>query len=122
MPPHMSFSLTIEAVRRQEKDVTRRLGWGRLNSGGLFVPVERAMGLKKGEKHVIIWPLCVCLSNTPQSLDLLLNPAFAEYTAAEMIREGFPGMDPREFVEMFIRANHCPVYAVPNRIEYGYVH
>lgn len=121
MPPHMSFGLTKEAVRRQEKIVTRRMGWGRLKPGDLFVPVEQVMGLKKGEKHVVLWPLCRCVRNRPQSLDLLLQPYFAEYAALEMIREGFPELSPEEFVAMFTRAMRCPAYEVLNRIEFGYV-
>jgi hypothetical protein len=121
MPPHMSFSATTEAVRRHEKTVTRRLGWARLKPGGLFVPVEKAMGLKKGEKHVELWPLCDCVRNTPQSLDLLINPAFAEYAALEMIREGFPDLTPAEFVAMFVKITRCNPWVVLNRIEFGYV-
>jgi len=121
----MSFSATKEQVRRREKTVTRRLAWLDMKPGGLFVPVERAMGLKKGEKHVILWPLCRCISNIPECLNrLVLDP---EYGRLEMIREGFPGMDPVEFVAMFIRMNHLdretysPDTQVIRRIEFEYV-
>jgi hypothetical protein len=122
----MSYAMTTEAVLRHEKDVTRRLGWTRLKPGGLFVPVERAMGLKKGEKHVALWPLCRCVSNTPEVLRRLIDEP--EYGRVEMVREGFPGMDPAEFVARFIRMNHLdrntysPDTQVVNRIELEYVH
>jgi len=121
VPTHMSYSMTTEAVRRQEKDVTRRLGWARLKPGGLFVPVERAMGLRKGEKHVALWPLCRCVSNTPEPLSVLLDPANREYALREMVREGFPHLTPEEFVAMFTEHNDVDTHTPVNRIELEYL-
>jgi hypothetical protein len=124
----MSFSMTTEAVRRREKTVTRRTGWDFLEPADLFVPVEKAMGLKKGERHVALWSLCRCVSNVREALNkLVLDP---EYGRMEMIREGFPGMNPAEFIEMFCAANGlniplmmrpCDVPWAPNRIGFEYV-
>lgn len=119
MPRHMSFTLTSDAVLRQEKTVTRRLGWRFLSPGDLFVPVEKAQGLQKGQHHVVLWPLCRCLSNRSEYLNqLLLHPAWGW---EEVRREGFPGMSPGEFVDMFMALNHCSLDTVVNRIEFEYV-
>lgn len=50
----MSFMLTKEQVLNQTKDVTRRNGWAFLKPGDLIQPVEKCMGLKKGEKQVLL--------------------------------------------------------------------
>ena len=46
---NMSFAMTTEAVRNQTKTVTRRFGWWFLKPGDMVQPVEKAMGLRKGE-------------------------------------------------------------------------
>jgi hypothetical protein len=46
----MSFALTTQQVREQTKDVTRRFGWWFLKPGDKVWAVEKAMGLKAGEK------------------------------------------------------------------------
>lgn len=119
MPRHMSFTMTRDAVLRQEKTVTRRLGWDFLRPGDLFVPVEKAQGLKKGEHHVVLWPLCRCLSNRPERLqDLFCYP---DWGWEEVRREGFTGISPGGFVEMFMAANHCNLDTLVNRIEFEYM-
>jgi len=50
MPRNMSFMLTTAQYCARTKDVTRRLGWANLKPGDMFNGVEKAMGLKKGEK------------------------------------------------------------------------
>ncbi len=106
--PHVSFIMTKGAVRRREKTVTRRLRAERVTPGGLFVPVAQAQGLKRGEKHVSLWPQCRWVSKRAENLEDLLDPDKYSYVEAkrEMVREGFPDMEPAEFVEMFRRANH----------------
>jgi len=47
---NMSFAMTTKQVRNQTKTVTRRFGWWFLKAGDIVQPVEKAMGLKKGEK------------------------------------------------------------------------
>ncbi len=48
----MSFRLTAEQMRARTKTVTRRLGWSSLKPGDIVQPVEKAQGLRKGEKVV----------------------------------------------------------------------
>src|SRR5688500_13795271 len=50
----MSFSLTTRQMRARAKTVTRRVGWLKLRPGAELLAVEKAMGLKKGEKVVPI--------------------------------------------------------------------
>lgn len=115
--------MTTEAVRNREKTVTRRLGWEDLKPGDLFVPVRQAMGLRKGQKHAVLWPLCRCVATRRERLDALLDrTVYSEEEAElEMTREGFPGMDPAEFVRMFAQANRCLEATLANRIEFEYV-
>jgi len=129
----MSFSMTTGAIRDGSKTVTRRLGWYFLKPGDVLWAVEKGMGLKKGEK-VKRLALIRVVSAEREDLDYLLGPYCYPQTdggrfdaAAEIVREGFPGMTPTEFVEMFCRANGLefkPPYWAPwpvNRIEFEYV-
>lgn len=119
MPRHMSFTMTRDAVLSQQKTVTRRLGWAFLRPGDLFVPVER-VHVKKGKHHVVLWPLCRCVSNRPEHLDELLW--YPDRGWEEVRREGFPDMAPRRFIAMFMAANRCYFDTLVNRIEFEYVH
>lgn len=111
MPPNMSFFYTTEQGRNKTKDVTRRLGWKNLKPGQLFWMVEKAQGLKKGEKIQRIH-LCRCVSNTPEVL--------GHITKAEVVREGFPDMSPLKFVHMFCQHMRCQPSQIVNRIEFKY--
>jgi len=111
----MSFSMTTAQVYAREKDVTRRDGWFKLQPGTLLCGVEKGMGLKLGEKVVRICVIRV-KSNTPERLDRLLDPA---YGPEEMRREGFPGLDPAEFVRRF-NARGIPNHGLVSRIEFEY--
>lgn len=52
MPRNMSFMLTKEQYRNKTKFVTRRLGWAFIRISEICNGVEKAQGLKKGEKIV----------------------------------------------------------------------
>jgi hypothetical protein len=92
----MSFSLTEPQLRDGTKDVTRRQGWKNLKPGDRFRAVQKAMGLKKGEKQVVICAL-ECVSNDAVRLDTI--------TKRDVVREGFPDMTPRQFVKMFCESH-----------------
>lgn len=47
---NMSFMHTKEQFRARTKFVTRRVGWWNLNPLDILQGVEKAQGLKKGEK------------------------------------------------------------------------
>ncbi len=112
MPRNMSFALTTKQIRRGSKTVTRRLGWANLRPGELFWAVEKAQGLKKGEKIKRL-ALLKCVSNRQVMLDRI--------DAADVTREGFGGMAPRCFVAMFMGEMRCRPSSWVRRIEFEYV-
>jgi len=120
----MSFSLKPKgSIRPGGADVTRRLGWARLKPGDLFVPVEKAMGLKTGEKHVVLWPLCRCKDRRWEPLSALVDRAIysEEEAHEELRREGFPDFELWQFILMVAMANHISIDDPLNRIEFEYV-
>lgn len=110
---NISFAITKTQVVTRTKTVTRRLGWENLAAGTLLQGVEKAQGLKKGEK---VKPLCKVrvLSVTHQTL--------MQIDQAEVEREGFPGMTPDEFVAMFCKTHKgCTPQTEVTRIEFEYI-
>lgn len=118
MPRNMSFSLTTDQIYGEVKDVTRRLGWAALKPGELFWAVEKAMGLKPGQKIKRI-KLCRCVSNRPERIDRMAR--YKRYGDVETIREGFAAMTGRQFVRMFCSHMKCKPNQIVNRIEFEYV-
>lgn len=122
---NMSFSKTIQAFKEERKDVTRRLGWKYLKPGDHFMAVERGQGLKKGEK-VVRMGECICISNDDEPLNGIIISPIRGYSAGpgilyvepEVVREGFPGLTPEGFVEMFCKLNKCTPETPVQRIEF----
>ena len=112
MSRNMSFTMTTEQVRRREKTVTRRIGWAFLKPGDVLCAVEKAQGLKKGEKVKRICKIVV-VSTRWEPLD--------DITKEDCVKEGFPEMAPHEFCAMFCRANNWESGKDVNRIEFGYL-
>ena len=56
MPRRMSCSITVDAVRARTKTVTRRHAstWATLKPGDRLTLIEKGMGLKRGEKQVVL--------------------------------------------------------------------
>lgn len=109
---NISFSLTKEAIYSRTKTVTRRLGWALLKPGDHLIAIEKGQGLKKGEKVKRICEIEV-VSVAWETLRSI--------TPSECDLEGFPGMNPGEFVEMFCTANQCDPTVLVRRIEFKYV-
>jgi hypothetical protein len=109
---HMSFMLTQPQVRARTKTVTRRLGWMCAYPGLQVLAVEKCQGLKKGEKVV---PLCVI-----RIKDSRWEPLGA-ITKEDCIAEGFPEMEPQDFIDMFCKHNKVTPYVRVNRIEFEYL-
>lgn len=105
----MSFALTETQYVDGTKDITRRLGWLTLKPGDKFMGVDKAMGLKKGEKSRVLGASIV--------LDVRREPLFY-ITDKEVEREGFPGKTAAWFVEMFCKANKCTPMVEITRIEF----
>ena len=112
MPRNMSFALTTRQMLAETKTVTRRAGWANLKPGELFWAVEKAMGLKPGEK-VRRLKLCRCVGNRPEPLDAI--------TPDDVAREGFPEMTPTDFVVMFRVHMGGTAGQTVNRIEFEFL-
>lgn len=108
----ISFSLTTPQFIAGNKTVTRRLGWGFVRVGDRLQAVERARGIKKGDKVKKIGVIEVT--------DVRLEPlaSIGVYDSAELEAEGFPFMTPQEFVKMFCEANHCQPTVSVTRITF----
>ncbi len=110
---NMSFALTTPQILARTKTVTRRTGWTFLKPGDRIQAVEKGMGLKKGE--------------TVRRLAVLRVESVTRETLAEgldrsdVMREGFPEMLPREFIDMFCRTHKgCTPDTVVTRIAFSY--
>jgi hypothetical protein len=110
-PSRISFSLTEPQLVDGSKDVTRRLGWQHTREGDELVALRKGMGLKKGERQVVLGTVVVRRVSR-ERLDTI--------TAAEVRREGFPGMTPDAFVSLFCKANKCSAQAIVTRIEFTF--
>lgn len=102
----MSVAYTADAVREHRKHVTRRLGWwenraGRrlLHPGDELDLCEKVMGRKADQPLVRICRVEVTDVRRERLNWLLTGPA--GYGASEMILEGFPGLDPGEFIDRY---------------------
>lgn len=100
MPRNMSFALTTQQVRDQTKDVTRRFGWWFLKPGDKVWEVEKAMGLKPGEK-IKRMALIEIVSVRSEPLN--------EITHEDCAREGFPKLLPVDFVGRLTSHYGCEI-------------
>ena len=111
----MSFAFTTDQIRARTKTVTRRLGWRFAQPGDLVQPVVKGQGLKKGERLERIGPPIRLLKVDRVAL------AGPTLTVEDVAREGYPGLSPRDFIDLFRRHNTCPRGVVVTRIEFEYV-
>jgi hypothetical protein len=109
----MSFYLTRRQYVDGSKTQTRRLGYAQLERGELVMAVEKMQGLRRGAKQVELGRFRV-VSIRRERLDAI--------TAADVTAEGFPGMTPAAFVEMFCKAHkhkQCTPATIVTRIEFA---
>lgn len=106
---NMSFAMTTAQFLDGSKDVTRRFGWWKLKPGDKIRAVEKAMGLKKGEK---IKPLGVI-----EVVSVRREPLYM-ITEDDCKREGFPHYTPGMFIDMLREHYNCQENATVNRIEF----
>lgn len=92
---NISFAMTTDQVLARTKIVTRRNGWRFLKVGDYLRGVEKAMGLRKGQRPV---QLCVVrvVSLRRERLDAI--------TQDDVRLEGFPDMTPAGFVDLYCGA------------------
>lgn len=115
---NISVALTEDQVLHRTKDVTRRLGWAKLKAGTPLQPVRKGQGLKKGEKATKVGDPIRVVSVRRESLRRLLDDQ--AYGLPEVVREGFPGLTPQQFVTFFMASHDCLVDTVVTRIEFDY--
>lgn len=119
MPSSISFALTTPQFLDGSKDVTRRLRWHRLKVGDTLCAVEKAQGLRKGQKVRRLGLIRVISVRRELLRAVIDNPV---YGAEEMTREGFPPghdlHDPAAFVRFFCKANNASPNTPVTRIEF----
>ncbi|MEM6988887.1 MAG: DNA N-6-adenine-methyltransferase [Myxococcota bacterium] len=104
----MSFSKTIPQFKARTKTVTRRDGWLNLKPGDVVTAIEKGMGLKKGERQVVLGDIEVVTT---------WRERLGDITPEDVAREGFPGETP----EFFIRKYGKPADHIVTRIAYRYL-
>ena len=110
---NMSFSKTTKQAKNRSKTVTRRWGWWVLKPGDRVQQVERAMGLKLGERVRKIHVIEIVSSRW----DPLSN-----ITQSECVREGFPDRSPLWLRTLIMSMKPKKFKGEhPNRIEFKYV-
>lgn len=105
----MSFALTEQQLLDGSKTVTRRLGWARLRAGDELLAVRKCMGLKRGEKQHVLAKIRI--------VSVRLEP-LSTIDRRDVVREGFPGMSPGDFVVMFCKHMKCTAASLVTRIEF----
>lgn len=117
---NLSFALTTQQVRDRTKTVTRRKGtwWPTvLKPGTRLCAVEKSQGIKRGG----LVRICVI-----EVVSVRVEPLYAihdpfSYGLAEVRAEGFEGLTPSEFVQMFCGHMGGSPEQVVTRIEFRYV-
>jgi hypothetical protein len=117
----MSFALTESQILDGSKDVTRRLGWLQLKPGDLLRPVRKCMGLRPGEKVVVLTDPIEVVDVRREPLRRMTDDL--DYGFEECAREGFAWHPdykwPSTFVAMFCATHRgCTPETVITRIEF----
>lgn len=119
MPRLMSVAYTEQAVIERRKTVTRRKGWRFLKPGDRLTLCRKVQGRKPGEPLVRLAEVQVV--STCQQLLRAMSMDLT-YGQHEVEREGFPGMDPDEFVQrFFVEAQSMSPDDWVTRIEWRYL-
>lgn len=116
---NISVALTEPQVLAREKDVTRRVGWGKLQVGTLLQSIRKGQGLKRGEHAMKVGGPIRVLSVSREPLRGLVDDQ--AYGLAEVVREGFTGLTPLQFVAFFLASHDCDLDEPITRIEFDYV-
>lgn len=116
MPKNISFSMTTSQFIDGSKDVTRRFGWWNVKEGDILNAVEKAMGLKKGEKIKSLGLIRV-VSARKEPLNALLDET---YGVDEVRREGYPFgcKTGKDFAETLARKSGYVLESYCMRIEF----
>lgn len=109
----MSVALTADAVIERRKTVTRRKGWLMLKPGDRLTLCRKVQGRKPGEPLVRLAEVEVVS---------VRRELLSDITTQEVALEGYPDMDPHDFVQRFFvdAQGMSPADAV-TRIEWRYL-
>ncbi len=94
----MAFSMTTPQFLDRSKTVTRRQAWLTLEAGDRLMAIEKGMGLKKGERQVLLGSI--------EILSVRREP-INRITPKDVAMEGFPGWTCREFINFYCNGNRC---------------
>jgi hypothetical protein len=116
---NMSFGLTEGPMIEGSKTVTRRVGWLHAKPGQLLRPVRKCMGLRPGERIVVLRDPIMVLDVRREPLRRLTDDV--DYGFHECALEGFGGHPdyrwPSGFVAMFCATHRgCTPETVVTRI------
>ena len=116
---NISFAKTTWQVGLQRKTVTRRVGWLFLKRGDFLQPVVKGQGIPKGGTIEKIGGPIRVVSVRRELLSALENSFEPEYGLAELVKEGFPDLLPKEFIDTYFHG--LSRGAVVTRIEFEYM-
>lgn len=111
----ISFAHTTAQIADESKCVTRRDGWADVRDGALLQGIRKGQGLKKGERVEKLKVIRVLDARRERLYRLIDDP---DYGREEMRKEGFPDMEPEEFIERFFDGRYNDFVT---RIEFEYV-
>ena len=115
----MSVAMTADAVIERRKTVTRRKGWLMLKPGDTLTLCRKVQGRKPGEPLERLAEVEV-VNVWRERLSDLFDTRFDN--DGEVGKEGFPDMDPGEFVErFFVDAQGMSEHDEVTRIEWRYL-
>lgn len=99
MSRRMSCSLTIDQVRAHTKTVTRRHvdTWKHLKAGDRLTLIEKGMGLKEGEKQVVLADV--------EIIDVRVEPLRFVCSRGELAAEGFPDIAAWAFIQWWCKSH-----------------
>lgn len=103
---------TQQQMRDRTKTVTRRLGWEFANPGDRVLSVSKSQGRKRGELPEIFGPIEFTMVHR-EPLNII--------DADEVAAEGFPEMDPAQFIEMFCDHMRCRADVILTRLAFLFV-
>jgi hypothetical protein len=110
----MAFQFTTAQIRARTKTVTRRPGWTFLKAGDLVQAVDKAQGLKKGERMEKLAVIRIVKTRREPVAAIMEYPNDAAL-------EGYPKLSAREFAARFCALTGNGLAAMVTRIEFEYV-
>lgn len=115
----MSVAMTADAVIERRKTVTRRKGWVFLKPGDTLTLCRKVQGRKPGEPLERLAEVEVVSVSRESLAALGMDLTYGQH---EVEREGFPGMDPVDFVNrFFVEAQGIYGEEYVTRIEWRYI-